>query len=265
MNEVLKVTTTGILHENGTVLTTWELTPTLSDMVDALIDAGIVVATSGYFIGDELASCLRPGQLTVVGQDTTLMRRNFFPDATVRRIIVDYYARVLHLRLLPPTLSIPDSLATSIQDMTEYNLGHMCLWVAYHLIEKRRLYETSNEMLGQSNWSDGTGSFNSGGQPKTSTTVTVGSVFSMTDDNTSGYIDAEFDRIGSLNTLGDAYSFWYRLQVDLRSRLETRYGDFSLRPDDVMMGKIILEKPLNYFAYYDSYPYTLSPLSRGIL
>lgn len=249
---------------------------TLGDSVDALINAGLVVATDGYFVADEEAANLRPGQVIVNATEGTLMRRNFFSDGFVRKLLKDYYERVLHLRLLPnyvrivttdlgPVSVTVDTLVSSLSELDERTVPHMVLWVAWHLVAQRRLYETAASMLGQSNWSDGTGYFNNGAAPGTNTTVSVGSVFSMTEDFTSGFIDANFDRIGSRNTLGDAYSFWFRLQVDLRSRLENRYGDYSLRDDEVMMGSIIREQPLNYHAYYDSYPYTLSPLSRGIL
>lgn len=249
---------------------------TLGDAVDALINSGLVVATDGYFVADEEAVNLRPGQVIAAGTEGTLLRRNFFSDSFVRGLLKDYYDRVLHLRLLPnytrtidtptgPITELVDTLVSSLSELDERTVPHMVLWLAWHLVAQRRLYETAAAMLGQSNWSDGSGYFNNGAAPTTNTTVSVGSVFSMTEDLTSGFIDANFDRIGSRNTLGDAYSFWFRLQVDLRSRLENRYGDYSLRDDEVMVGKIILEQPLNYHAYYDSYPYTLSPLSRGIL
>lgn len=249
---------------------------TLGDAVDSLIASGLVVATDGYFVAEEEATNLRPGQTVPSGTEGTLMRRNFFSDGFVRSLLTDYYERVLHLRLLPnyervtltatgPVSERVDPLVASLAELDGRTVPHLILWVAWHLVARRRLYETAAAMLGQSNWSDGSGYFNSGAAPTTNTTVSVGSVFSMTEDLTSGFIDSNFDRIGSRNTLGDAYSFWFRLQVDLRSRLENRYGDYSLRDDEVMAGKIIREQPLNYHAYYDSYPYTLSPLSRGIL
>lgn len=265
----------GVYSENG-LLARLGFGITLGDVVESIIKEGVVVATDGYFVAEEESLSLRPGQIIAPGTEGTFMRRNFFSDGFVRRLIKDYYERVLHLRLLPNYTRVTttgavtvtetvDTLLTSLAELDERTVPHMVLWVAWHLVGQRRLYESAAAMLGQSNWSDGSGYFNNGAAPNTNTTVSVGSVFSMTEDLTSGFIDANFDRIGSRNTLGDAYSFWFRLQVDLRSRLENRYGDYSLRDDEVMAGKIIREQPLNYHAYYDSYPYTLSPLSRGIL
>jgi hypothetical protein len=51
----------------------------------------------------------------------------------------------------------------------------------------------------------------------------------------------------------------------LRGLLEETFGDYSLRKDNVIPGYIQLQRELDFREYFDSYPFTLSPLSRGIL
>ena len=75
----------------------------------------------------------------------------------------------------------------------------------------------------------------------------------------------DFNRVGSDNVWGDRYSFWYRLMLYLRGLLEEQFGDYSLRKDNVIPGYIQLIREYDFRAYYDSYPFSLSPLSRGIL
>ena len=81
----------------------------------------------------------------------------------------------------------------------------------------------------------------------------------------TGFLYEDFNRVGSDNIWGDRYSFWYKLMVYLRDLLETTFGDYSLRKDNVIPGYISLQRELDFRSYYDSYPFTLSPLSRGII
>ena len=143
---------------------------------------------------------------------------------------------------------------------------HLAIWVSYHIVEKRRLYEAASSAIGQS-FTDGSDYAGSDMSTATGTTTTtqIGSVFTITEDPTKGYFYEDFNRVGSDNVLGDRYSFWYRLQCWLRDLLETQFGDYSLRKDNVIPGYISLQRELDFRSYYDSYPFTLSPLSRGIV
>lgn len=231
---------------------------TMESIMEALIEANIVVAYTPYFRGTEPSTALI--QVTKeLTDDFTAFRRYFFSDEEISKTIEWYYWRVLDIK----DVELSDDIVGKLQRPSE---KHLALWVSYYLVDKRRLYESAAASIGQSftdgsdyvgsNLSDGTG---------TTTTTQIGSVFTITEDPTKGYFYEDFNRVGSDNVLGDRYSFWYRLQVWLRQQLEELFGDYSLRKDNVIPGYITLQRELDFRSYYDSYPFVLSPLSRGIL
>ena len=127
------------------------------------------------------------------------------------------------------------------------------------------MYECAAKSVGQvyTDGSNYTGSEIS--SVPTQTTVQIGSVFSITENEKDGYFIEDFNRKGSDNIWGDRYSFWYRLMLYLRDLLENTFGDYSLRKDNVIPGYISLQRELDFREYFDSYPFVLSPLSRGII
>ena len=129
------------------------------------------------------------------------------------------------------------------------------------------MYENAAGAIGQSftDGSDYNGSTDMSNSAGTTTTVQIGSVFSVTEDPSKGYFYEDYNRVGSDNVWGDRYSFWYRLMLYLRDLLENTFGDYSLRKDNVIPGYISLQRELDFREYFDSYPFVLSPLSRGII
>ena len=235
---------------------------TLGKLMDALIENGIVVAYTPYFIDAESSEMLLPVKDKSLGDDNvTFFRRYFFSDSEIKSMISYYYLRVLDIRTEDGDLD-NDELVSKLKRPSE---KHLCIWCAYHIVDKRRLYENAAKAVGTS-YTDGTDYEGSGDDgTSTQTTVNIGSVFSITENATDGYFYEDFNRVGSDNIWGDRYSFWYKLMLYLRSLLEEEFGDYSLRKDNVIPGYISLTRELDFRSYYDSYPFTLSPLSRGIL
>lgn len=231
---------------------------TLNDLMDAFIERGVVVAYTPYFKGDEPSISLVKVSGRSLDTDLTVFRRYFFSDIEIKEMIRWYYFRVLDIK----NVELTDE---TIGKLIRPSERHMAIWVSYFLVDKRRVYENAASAIGQSftDGSDYTGSATNG--TPLSTTVQIGSVFSITEDATQGYFYEDFNRVGSDNVWGDRYSFWYRLMLYLRSLLEDTFGDYSLRKDNVIPGYIQLTRELDFRAYYDSYPFSLSPLSRGIL
>lgn len=236
----------------------WEY-KTLEDIMVALIDAGIVVAYTPYFRGTELSTTLIQVTEKELTESFTAFRRYFFSDEEIAQLIEWYYWRVLDI----PNVKLTDDIVGRLQRPSE---KHLALWVSYHICEKRRLYESAAGSIGQS-FTDGSDYVGSNVSEGTGTTTTtqIGSVFTITEDPTKGYFYEDYNRVGSDNVLGDRYSFWYKLQLWIRDQLENLFGDYSLRKDNVIPGYISLQRELDFRSYYDSYPFTLSPLSRGIL
>lgn len=236
----------------------WEY-KTLESIMDALINAGIVVAYTPYFRGTELSTNLIQVTEKELTESFTAFRRYFFSDEEIAQLIEWYYWKVLDI----PNVELTDDIVGLLQRPSE---KHLTLWVSYHICEKRRLYESAAGSIGQS-FTDGSDYVGSNVSEGTGTTTTtqIGSVFTITEDPTKGYFYEDYNRVGSDNVLGDRYSFWYKLQLWIRDQLETLFGDYSLRKDNVIPGYISLQRELDFRSYYDSYPFTLSPLSRGIL
>lgn len=236
----------------------WEY-QTLESIMDALINAGIVVSYTPYFRGTELSTNLIQVTEKELTESFTAFRRYFFSNEEIAQLIEWYYWKVLDI----PNVELTDEIVGRLQRPSE---KHLALWVSYHICEKRRLYESAAGSIGQS-FTDGSDYVGSNVSEGTGTTTTtqIGSVFTITEDPTKGYFYEDYNRVGSDNVLGDRYSFWYKLQLWIRDQLENLFGDYSLRKDNVLQGDITLTRELDFREYFDSWPFTLSPLSRGIL
>ena len=232
--------------------------PTLEDLMNALIEANVVVAYTPYFRGTEPSTVLVQIRNKELTEDFTAFRRYFFSDEEIRDMISWYYFVVLDIK----NVELTDEVIGKLVRPSE---KHLAIWVSYYLVDKRRVYENAASAIGQTftDGSDyvGTSDTTAG----TVTTVQIGSVFNITEDPSTGYLYEDFNRVGSDNVWGDRYSFWYRLMLYLRDLLETQFGDYSLRKDQVIPGYISLTREQDFRAYFDSYPFVLSPLSRGIL
>lgn len=263
IEEVVRGKLTIKVEDNVLVLPFWKYR-TMEELMDAIQEFGIIVAYTPYFRGAEPSTSLIAVAERELTEDLTLFRRYFFSDEEILAILRDYYIRVLDFKaIFFGTRDIDDELIGKLVRPSE---RHMALWVAYQIVDKRRLYEQAAGSIGQS-FTDGSDYVGSDLTQSTGTTTTtqIGSVFTISEDPSKGYFYEDFNRVGSDNVLGDRYSFWYKLQLWLRDQLEELFGDYSLRKDNVMMGNVVLTRELDFRSYYDSYPFTLSPLSRGIL
>lgn len=249
----------GKLDIYGKTSITFQECPTMESLLEALIAKDIIVSYTPYFRGEEPSTNLIKVTNLALTENVTLFRRYFFSDEEIIKWIQWYYWRVLDI----PNAEINDELIGKLIRPSE---RHMALWVSYQLVGRRRLFEIAAGSIGQS-FTDGSGYTGSDLSDSigTTTTTQIGSVFTITEDPTKGYFYEDFSRVGSENVLGDRYSFWYRLQLWIREQLEEMFGDYSLRKDQVIPGYIELQRELDFRSYYDSYPFTLSPLSRGIL
>lgn len=238
--------------------------PTLEDIALVFITEGYPFSYAASFVGSEPSNSLLPVSSELSLSPTALYRKYFFSDAEVMEVMRRYltmecgysYAKAYEVDLL-----------TEVTKLSNAVPHHMALWCAYWLVERRRIYELASEVIGQSTFS-GTGDAGMLGilENGSSINVNLADVFSLTDNPQSKFNEGEKSwGVGADNVLGDASGFWYRLQLWIRSQLERLFGDFSLRPDQVIMGVMSLEKDTNFYAYYDQYPYTISPLSREIL
>lgn len=234
---------------------------TFDKLTDDLLQNEIIFAYTPYYSGVEKCANLIPVTNQSIASDYTAYKRYFFSDASILELIRYYYLSVLNIRL-----DIVD-LETWIPKIIYPNENHLTLKVAYWVVDKRRLSEVAAQQVGLT-YTDGS-AYTSSELPGSTTeriTVQIGSVFTLEENPHNGELTEKFNVLGSDNVLGDKYSFWYRLSLYLRSKLEEQFEDYSLRPNEVISSDSMLDRfDLNFRSYFDSYPFRFSPISRGII
>lgn len=242
-----------------TTLTTFDMLTT------SLIAAGIVISYTPYYNGEESTQQFIPVSAVSMAGDYTAYKKFFFSDQAIYEWMQYYYLSVLAIRI--PTDTLLADLDVWVPKLIYPNEQHVALKIAYWLVDKRRMYEYASEHVGL-NYTDGS-AYSSSTSPSGSTesvTVQIGSVFTLTENPHNGELTEQFNSVGSDNVLGDKYSFWYRLSLYLRSKIEMEFGDYSLRPDQVINSNSEPDRTdLNFRSYYDSYPFRISPLIRGLV
>lgn len=255
-----------IKDEIGAVVTDLDFItyPTMQSLFSALAGDSKQYALSygASFLGSEPSNSLLMVSNNSINSIYSITRQFFFSDDFIRKEL-RHYGIFYRFWKCGGTDQEIDTWLDNIQCPQDY---HATLWVSYHILEKRRLYELAAISLGQSTMSiTGDGKLISSSPGGVSTTVSVGSVFNLSDDPNSLVQDGkDFNNVGADNVFGDWGSFWYRLQSWVRDRLEQLFADFSLRKDQAIPGRITLERDTNYYSYFDSYPFTLSAYTRGL-
>lgn len=244
--------------------------PTLDSLLGILISAYssiIGISYSASFVANDSCSTLIPIQSVPITSETALCRRNFFSDAKIMEILTLYFVNALSMDGTEVSNYTAADFDTQIKLFEAQRPKHCALYCAYWLVDNRRMYESAAQALGQTTFSlSGQQGVLGASNVDSDVSIHVGDVFTLNSSRQDGKNTGEEPwRVGADNVLGDANSFWYKLQLWLRSQFERLFGDYSLRPDTVMVGSIDLQKDINFYAYYDSYPYTISPLSREIL
>lgn len=240
--------------------------PTLQDLSVALLtnSEGIPFSYAASFIGTEPTSSLLRLTNINIAVATPIYRTYFFGDAVIDDLVRKYC--IMQLGMNEETV-MAASLDDVISEIKASMVQHMVLWTAFYLVDKRRLYEIAADALGQSTFSFSSaeglmGAGNTGGN----VSMKIGDVFSLEDTLQTEYNEGERPwAVGADNVLGDAQTFWYKLQLWIRQNFETLFGDFSLRRNNVLEGRLELSRDQNFYAFYDQYPYTVSPLARDIL
>lgn len=240
-----------------------EATDTLENLTSGLIANGYPIAYTGYFSSTDKLNTLLKLTDAPLATHLTMFRRFFLSDLRIQNLILDYFNIVL--KMTDETLT---TLPVTILELDNTTVRHLSLWIAIQLVKLRQIAESASSVFSL-NFTDGVGAVagSNMSQPGTSVTVQVGSVFTLTDDNsvTGNYFQEDFNRVGSDNVLGDKESFWFKLFLWLRKHIEGEFADFYFRDDNVIQGGSTLTKDSNFLAYFDSYPYTFSPLARNIM
>lgn len=257
----------------------------LGDLLNAIIQSSVKVEVvySGNFIDSEPSTTIMNNSGQELDKFYPIFRQNYFSQDYVEDYFAEYCQRIIGIA---DAQLVDVSWDDQFAPMSNAKMEHFCLWVAFQLVGKRRLYELANSSIQQSSiggnpLSDGYGGtdyLSSGAfslvDPGTDITLSIADVFTMGEkdtalDNGDYSRDIPKDMVapwltGSDNILMDYYSFFYRLQLWIRQRFENLFGDTSLRQDMILVGKISLQKDEYMYSYFDSYPWVFSPYPRGI-
>lgn len=244
--------------------------PTLQDLFNALLEDDFRVAAASSFIGSEPSSSLSPTGKILIDEIASITRKYFFSDDWLLKNPLSDYA-LSRLRVIGADIPQDLILRSAYFDERFQKLvnpwdQHVALWTAYQLVDRRRLYELAGKSFNTSTFAFDNEeiSMMSSMESGSEISMSIGDVFSISEGPEAQDTTDKLDALGVDNLLGDKNSFWYRLQLWIRDRLEYLFSDYSLRKDSIGVGKITLEKDINFYAYFDSYPYTVSPLSREI-
>lgn len=242
--------------------------PTNQDFIDRLLQDGVVFSYGPYYMPTEPPKFVNTREPVSLDTHFRMMRPYFYSDDFYLGLMTMYYNQVLFKREFyysHPALTKIDITDELVGQLKYPNERHIALWVACKAVEHRRLQELANSSLSMV-FSDGEviseGTLVVG---MGSTTVNIGDVFTMTEDPSGLFLSDDFNSIGSDNVLGDKSSFWFKLWLWLRSMLENEYGDFSFRNDNLIQGQLILERSTDFRNYFDSFPFSLSPYTRGLI
>lgn len=205
-------------------------------------------------------------------EDPSVMyRRYFFSDAHYENLIRRYFDQYYRKRFFNT-----DQIEEILSGLEENMRGHAILWVAFWAVEDRRTYELAAQSLvgGADNFDLESGYsslYSASSGPGSEVQVQIGSVFTLRENDGSSSASSKkaggpVAQVGADNILGDENTFWYRLQGFIRKRFEDIYRDYSLRSNEVIEGYDELSPVIehNFMAYFDSYPYRVSPYARGV-
>lgn len=239
----------------------------LSTIFEKFLGKSIPIAITASFRSDEPLDSVIPYEDVDMCNSIKVYLRNFYSDKT----ILDFTRLFLCQHLGYPSDISDEDLDAVFADASGNGYEYMQLFVALILVDYRRVYAYAQSIFDGSTFADGSGtdiggSLTDGGD---NISVQIGSVFSLSDDesyqekfptNDNGII------AGSENFFGDTDSFWYRLYLWLRDRLENKFGDYSFRKNHGIWSLSTIDRPLSYFEYYESYPYSIQTqqISSGL-
>lgn len=237
------------------------------DVFESLLGAGVNTAFTGSYRGDEPISSVIAVANVPLTTELKIYTKTFYNGKTVLDFIRLYLTRVLDY----PEAMTDTEMDAILEEFTGRAYDHLCLYVAILLVDYRRIFAYAQTIFNGTIFADGSGRDLGAAiaGDLDNVTVNIGDVFSLSDGaefkdkyptNDDGTL------IGSENFFGDTDSFWYRLFLWLRDRLEQGFSDFTFRKNHGLWSKAQLDKPLSYFQYFDSYPYPeqTRQLRRGL-
>tara|TARA_Y100000034_G_scaffold29728_1_gene36150 strand:+ start:27894 stop:28871 length:978 start_codon:yes stop_codon:yes gene_type:complete len=182
-----------------------------------------------------------------VDGELILTRENYFSTPVIEKLMEDFCFDYLDF------LGIPRTLSTIFGGLEYYTKRKMIYWVAYYLIDRKRMNFASAQEMMRLNGDD---ECNSSGElinKNEEITTKIGDSFTVRES-----INEEGKGVEGFTSLwGDQYSYLTKLQLWIRHRFEKQFKDFSLRDDCLITQSFFLEKGWEPSAYFDTINYSI--------
>lgn len=221
------------------------------DLMSILRDKKVTISILPDFVATEYCSLTENFNYPSIQEEKAVYRKNYFSDELIERVMEEFFA------YYSPYDGIPKTVRTIYGGLDYFNRRKLIFWVAYYLVDRKRMnYASAGEMI-RLNSDDGNGGEICGteGELKsidTTITTRVGEVFSVTERISDDGSGTE----GFTSYWGDKYSYFTKLQLWIRDRFEKQFKDFSLRDDAMISQTFSLEKGWEPSAWVDTINFT---------
>lgn len=231
--------------------------PKLYDVLLKCNELGIETGIEKGYVPNEQSKYIVPVESKAITDAYMLKRKNYFSVEEINVVITDFFWRFLDKAFSCET---PDDAQTMMDDYLCYaDVQRMVLWVAFHLLEKRRMNQASADFLKQQNSEALDVCDDKVANITQQVTTRVGDSFTIVEQETDTGLG--FEDFSAL--WGDKYAYLTKLQLYIRTRYEQLFGDFSLRESTVNSTSVVMEKYWQPYAYVDTH--TLSELTTDVL
>jgi len=245
---------------NGIVLDTdsytFDVVQKQYDLLRKLRAKQVVVEILPDYVAIEINSELVEFNYASITDKKLVERENYFSSYAIEKVMEEFFAFYV------PYDGISKTVETMFSQLHYLEKRKMILWVAYYLVDKKRMnYASVSEMIRLQNGSSGEGCSNDNQfkNVETSVTTRVGEVFSVTEK------DAETGKglDGFTDYWGDKFGYFTKLQLYIRSMFEKQFQDYSLRDDCMISQSFSMEKNWTNSAWIDTH--NLSNFTQDIL
>jgi len=196
----------------------------LYDLIALLVEKEVAVEILPDYVATEYISGLFDFDYNLIAGETKILKaKNYFSNSVIETVMIEFFSKFLSYDGHEHTTE------SIFEKLNYFQKGKLILWVAYYLVDRRRMFYASTSILiGNANGATGSSFKNTTKE----VTTRIGDVYTETErdsDNGKG-LD------GFTSLWGDQDSYLTRLQLYIRDKYEKLFNDFSLR-DNAMISQ----------------------------
>jgi hypothetical protein len=222
----------------------FETYPTFDLLLFQLQEDGADVVLASEYIQTEKTSTLLAVGTAKPLENFLLRRRYFASDDVVYKTIQEFFIKEAEYHYGWNTSQTIQYWIEQLMSVKE--VERMILWVAYWLVDERRMYLSAAAFLaGNDVLPDTDTSYKNTG---TEITTKIGDTFTIVErQEEEGKAAEDFTALW-----GDKYTYLSKHQLYIRNKLEKLFEDFSLRDNIVVSSTFEIEKTWTPKAFYGS-------------